>query len=199
VESGRRPEDPPAIPTEALERLGLRFYVDTNFVDDPAPAAQSLRERHRHGWINLVRTDTVDTELETAQDPAKRDKLLDASSEYVESLGPVVLDNSRLDHAVLGSDDDEDRLDRVFRILFPDSMRSETSTGRARRKVRDAMHVTTAIRYAGTAFITRDETDLLPKAKAIADAFDGFRIMSPEDALELTERMRARYVHRHGE
>lgn len=198
MEAGRRPEDPDYLPTHALERLGVRFYFDTNFVGDDSAAAKRLRELHREGWIGLLRTDTVDTELDAASDPDKRAALLEASSEFIESLGPVVLDHSRLDFSVLGSDEDEARLDRVYRILFPDSDRSDTSAGRSRRKMRDAMHVATALRYgAGMngGFITRDE-DIVSKAAHLAAAFNDFRVFTPEQALVFAERMRGRYLHR---
>jgi hypothetical protein len=198
VKTGRRPEDPDYLPTDSLERLGVRFYFDTNFVDDESAAAKRLRELHREGWIGLLRTDTVDTELETASDADKRASLLAASSRYIESLGPVVLDHSRLNFSVLGSDVDEERLDRIYRILFPDSDRSDTSTGRSRRKVRDAMHLATALRYGAGAsggFITRDE-DILAKAGVLATAFNDFRVYTPERALAFAERMRGRYLLR---
>lgn len=175
-----------------LERLGIRFYFDTNFVTDHYEAAEKLRRLHEDGWINLWRTDTVDTELRDARDEQKRVGLLEVSAHYVESFGPLILDHSRIGHAVIASDDDAERLDRVYRILFPGSARDDHSTGRARRKLRDAMHVATAIRYVASGCITRDDKDLLPKTEAIATEFD-FRIMTPEDALAFATRVRARY------
>lgn len=178
-------------------RLGLLFYFDNNIVGDRTTATEELRALDRDGWIDLARSDTVDTELSDTKDPARRDELLNESSAYFESLGPLVLDHSRLGFAVLGNDDDEDRLDRVYRILFPDSDRHHAGTGRARRKIRDAMHVATAIRYGGNVFVTRDERDLVSKSHAIAAAFDGFKIMTPETALAFARRMKARYDCRH--
>ncbi|HEY5014200.1 MAG TPA: hypothetical protein VIK61_16065 [Acidimicrobiia bacterium] len=130
-----------------LERLGLRFYLDTNFVGDGSPAAVELRALHDAGWIGLHRTDTVDTELAGDPDVARRTGLLAMSADYVESFGPLILDHSRLDHAVIGNDDDGARLNAVYAVLFPGSNRSDPSTGRASNKLRDAMHVATAIRY----------------------------------------------------
>jgi hypothetical protein len=187
-----RPGDPEGVRPEFLQRLGIRFYFDTNFVTDESEAAESLRLMHEDGWINLWRTDTVDTELQGAKDE-KRDGLLAASAPYVESMGPLVLDNSRWDGAVWGNDEDAERIDSVFRILFPDSDRDDHSTGRARRKLRDAMHVATSIRYAGSGLVTRDDEDLLSKSAEIAAEFNGFRIMTPEVALAFAERGRSRY------
>lgn len=192
----RQPHDPQGIPLEHVERLGVRFYFDTNFVTDDSPAAQELRQLHRDGWISLWRTDTVDTELASMPDGERRRELLEATSHYVQSFGPMVLGHSRLDFAVLGSDEDTERLDRVFAILFPGSARRDQSTGRARRKLRAAMHVATAIRYGANAFITRDGDDLLPKDAAIAKALNGFRIMTPECALAFAHRMLERYKTR---
>ena len=68
---------------------------------------------HRQGWVNVTRSDVLDTELASA-DEVKAAELMTMSSEYVEELGPLVLDHSRLDHAVLASDDDGERLHAVF-------------------------------------------------------------------------------------
>jgi hypothetical protein len=184
-------DDDNGMPPENLERLGIRFYFDTNFVTDTSDAATRLRQLHEEGWINLWRTDTVDTELQNANDE-KRRGLLDRSAPYVESMGVLVWDHSRWGHAIWGNDDDAERLDRVFRVLFPGSKRTDQSTGRSRRKLRDAMHVATAIRYGANGFITRDEADLLARKLAIADDFDGFQIMTPEEAFAFVERARAR-------
>lgn len=176
----------------AANRLGLLFYVDTNFVDNPSPEAAELRALYQNGWLGLIRTDTVDTELGDKNDPERRAELLDASAQYPESLGPLVLGHSRLDHAVLGSDEDDERLDRVFRVLFPYGDRHATS-GRARRKLRDAMHVATAMRYGADAFVTADHDDLVSKSDDVAAAFNGFRIMTPSSALAFARRMLHRY------
>jgi hypothetical protein len=187
------------VPSRAhLELLGLRFYFDTNFVDDATPAAIELRALHSAGWIGLQRTDTVDTELAGDADGARRTNLLAKSTEFVESFGPLVWDHSRWDSAVWGSDDDSARLNAVYAILFPGSDRAASGTRRSQRKLRDAMHVATAIRYGADGFITRDHRDLLRKAKQIAAAFDHFQIMLPEDALAFVQRVKARW-DRHNE
>jgi hypothetical protein len=178
------------------DRLGLRFYIDTNFVTDPSDAATALRTLYNDGWIELIRTDTMDTELRDAKDPAKRSDLLRQSNAYVESFGPLVLGHSRLDFAVLGNDDDGERLAQVYGILFPGSDRFDASMGRAGRKIRDAMHVATAIRYGANGLITLDGRDLLSKSEAIAAAFNDFKIMTPETALAFVQRMRGRYERR---
>jgi hypothetical protein len=186
--------DPDGKPPEYLNRLGVILYFDVNFVDDESPAARELRRYYSEGWIMLMRSDTLDTELEGTQDEAKRLELLAAAQPYIESLGPAVFGSSRFDHSVFGNENDDARLDRVYSILFPNSDRRDDSPKRARRKIRDAMHVATAIRYGGNGFVTRDRHDLLRKSDAIAQAFDGFRIWSPEGAF--VERMKERYDQR---
>lgn len=185
------------VPARFENRLGQGFVVDTNIVDDPAPATAELKRLHETGWIDLRRTDTLDEELNTRQDPEHRDELLAASEPYVEHQGPVVLDQSRLDHSVWGSEGDAEHLDEVYGLLFPGSDRHDLSTPRAHRKLRDARHVATAIRYAADAFITRDERDLVRKADATRDRF-GLWICTPEGALAFVERLRRRHEHRTG-
>lgn len=172
-------------------RLGLVLYFDTNFAGDSSDAACELRALDRDGWIDLARTDTVDTELGGATDETRRAALLAETNGYVESMGPMVWDHSRRGHAVWANDDDSERLDRVHSILFPNTDR-HARTGWAKRKLRDAMHVATAIRYGANAFITRDEQDLVSKSDEIAAAFDGFQIMPPEMAQAFVRRRKNR-------
>jgi hypothetical protein len=185
--------DQDGIPIEHQNRLGVILYFDVNFVDCETRAARDLRRYHATGWITLLRCDTLDTELGDTKDGEKRQELLAASAPYIEALGPAVFGSSRLDHTVFGSDEDDARLDRVYSILFPGSDRRDDSTNRARRKVRDAMHLATAIRYGGNGFITLDERDLLRKSHEIAKAFNGFQVVSPEPALAFVERVKARF------
>ena len=175
-----------SVPDDYKSRTALEFAIDTNTVDDVSPEMACLRKRNTEGWINLTRTDTLDTELARAQDD-KRDMLLEQSRSYVEHFGPLVLDHSRLDSCVLGTDEDEARCERVFGILFPGANRQ---TAR-RNHVRDAMHIATAIRYARSGFVTNDR-DLLKRDEAMRAAFDNFRILSPADALALTQRQVAK-------
>ena len=58
------------------------------------------------------------------------------------------------------------------------------------------MHVATAIRYGANGFITRDIADLGSKEIEVAEAFNGFRIMTPERALGFVHRMFDRYKAR---
>jgi hypothetical protein len=129
----------------------LTLYVDTNIVDAMDDAALSLRRLRDEGWISLQRTDTMDTELAAAPEE-KRAQLTEASASYPEAFGPMVWGQSRWDSSVFGSSEDQARLDTVFAILFPGADRMSTRGN----NVRDAMHISTAIRYGAFGFVTRD-------------------------------------------
>ena len=124
----------------------------------------------------------MDTELAGASDE-KRAELLRASAALVESMGPIVLDHSRLDHGVLGNEDDADRLSLVFKALFPGTDREMAR----RQHHRDAMHIATAIRYGAHAFVT-NETRLLKKSERIRARFNDFMVIGPTEACRIAER-----------
>jgi predicted nucleic acid-binding protein len=100
-----------------------------------------------------------------------------ASIKFLELQGPVVLDNSRLNHTVLASDEDVQRLDRVKEIV---GIRS-TSERNAKHDLRDAMHIATAIRYGYNGLVTGDKR-LLKHNNQFLSEF-GFRIMNVESAV----------------
>ncbi|WP_340375933.1 hypothetical protein U5640_12700 [Streptomyces sp. SS7] len=155
----------------------LLLFIDTHIIDAVDEASVCLRHLRDEGWINLQRTDALDTELADAP-PEKWAQLTEASAAYPEALGPMVWGQSRWDSSVWGTEEDHTRLHDVFAILFPNV---ERATARDNH-VRDAMHVSTAIRYGGFGFVTR-ERRLLNKADRIAERFHGFRMWPPEDAL----------------
>lgn len=179
------------VPDAFQNRTDLALVVDCNFIT-AAPSSEMVRlqELHDRGWINLTRTDTMDTELAAASDD-KRDALLEQSRQYVEHFGPTVIGHSRLGSCVVAGDEDEDRHDRVFRILFPGVVPATAKVNH----FRDAMHVATAIRYGAKGFVT-NERRLLNKDPAMREAFNNFRILSPADALALGERLVAKYMLR---
>jgi hypothetical protein len=173
----------PAVPPEFQCLTGLMLYIDTNVVDADDPAAADLRRLHQEGWIQLQRTDTVDTELASAP-VEKRDRLLGLSRPYVESLGPMVADHSRADFSVGASDGDGARIRTAYGILHGGAARLRDND------LRDAMHVATAIRYGAFGFVTFDKK-LLRKADAVRNAFGGFYVLDPSAArLEGMERVR---------
>jgi hypothetical protein len=48
------------------------FAIDVHLLDDATPAMDRLRRLDAGGKVKLGRTDTVDSELERATDPDKR-------------------------------------------------------------------------------------------------------------------------------
>jgi len=92
----------------------ITFAIDVHLLDDATPAMDRLRHLDADSKVKLVRTDTVDTELDRATDPDKRERLFGASAEYEKVQGPAVFGDSRFDHAVYGDDDETRVLDVVF-------------------------------------------------------------------------------------
>lgn len=180
-----------SVPDRFKNRTGRAFAIDTNFVDDPSPAAAELRTLHEAGWINLSRSDTLVTELLGARDDAHREELISTASEYVEHRGPAIWGRFRWDSSVWPTEEDAERVSTVFEILHPDSSMPDTR----RNHVRDAMHVATAIRYGLNGFVTRDDGILAKQAK-IKERFNGFVVCDPDQALTISrrrvERARAR-------
>ena len=60
----------------------------------------------------------------------------------------------------------------------------------------NATHIAAALRVGVNLFVTRDGP-VLAKAGALAAAFNGFRVLTPEDALAFVHRMKHRYDVRH--
>ncbi|WP_042379956.1 hypothetical protein [Streptacidiphilus melanogenes] len=175
------------MPVPALHNItALHLYVDTHIIDATDDAATELRRLGEEGWVSLSVTDAMDTELADAP-PEKWAALTGLSAQYPESYGPAIVGHSRLDSSVVASEEDKERFDRVFAILFPGTAGPAAVRD---NHVRDAMHVSTAVRYGGNAFITR-EKKLRNKNAVIAEQFGGFHIWSPEDALaEAAARIR---------
>lgn len=176
-------------------RTGLTFAIDSHIVDGRTPAEVELRRLHTDGWIELVLTDVTRTEW-LAADPERRQQLENLAINHVEHWGPMTIGHSRLKASVIGSPEDQERLERVLALLFP---AADRRTGR-RPHVRDAMNVSLAIREGLNGFITRDgagkKRRVLDGADAIKTAFDDFSILSPEQALAFVERMMQRWQAR---
>lgn len=120
----------------------------------------------REGRVEIAKTDTVDTErIAGVSEATAADRVLETAG-IIELHRPAVFGNSRWGAAVLASDEDKDRLDRVFAALFPDSDRYAVDSTSKKHKLRDAMHIATAIRYGYDVFVTTD-TGLLNRAEAI--------------------------------
>lgn len=169
--------------------LGFRFALDTNIFGRSSDGSEfRLIEAARYGWIDLAKGDAADTELEGTPNLDDRERLLLESAPFIELLGPFVLNHSRLDYAVLGSDSDKKRLDEVISVLFGDDDPRLPGAKRGTQRLRDAMHVETAKRYGCTGLITRDRKDLLRRAAEVKEAFNGFLIVSPDEALRIVYR-----------
>jgi hypothetical protein len=137
---------------------------------------QELETLYEQCRVFLAKTDVVDTELDPEKNEMVGGHFL-ASIKYLELLGPVVLGHSRLDHSILASDEDVERLDRVKEII---GIR-QISERYAKHDLRDAMHIATAIRYGYNGLITRDK-----RLEKHNDQFlfeFGFRIMNVESAV----------------
>lgn len=180
-------------------RLGQRFLIDTHILDGTDDATCRLWELHNDGWIQLCRSDAMDTELLERADEAHRTLLLERSAELVEVRGVGVVGHSRLDHMVLGSDQEAADWDDLWQVMWPGADRASTSR-RTQTRIRDAMHVWTAARYAYSAFITWDGSGsrpgVLTRADAIQDRF-GLWVATPDDVVAFLDRLKRRYELRH--
>jgi predicted nucleic acid-binding protein len=160
-----------------LELLSPRALGGSPAADGDAPYL---------GLIMLALTDVAHTEALEAS-PEVRLRLRAQTSQLREYFGPFVLNHSRLGSSLLGSEEDRLLLDTVFSTLFP---RRTWATGSSHDQ-RDAMHVAWAIRYAFDGLITGDD-DLLRRKVAVRGAYNGFQILSPDDALVVAHRRQAR-------
>ena len=156
---------------------------------DPAraehDAMNALLAYRREARIEIVKTDTVDTErIEGVSGDEAIDRILETAG-ILELLGPAILDHSRLDHCVWAAEEDGERLDEVFAVLFPGTDRYGTGTTHT-HKLRDAMHVATSIREGCDAFVTTDGA-LLRKAAAVQARWN-IEILTPTDAVRWVER-----------
>jgi hypothetical protein len=153
--------------------------------DEPEqPAIEELLRLRREARVEIAKTDTVDTErTDGVSDSIATDRILDTAG-IIELHGPAVVGHSRLEHAVFSSDEDSDRIDSVFAVLFPDSDRY--AMGRTSMdKLRDVMHIATAIRYGYDVFVTT-ETRLLRTADTIRREW-GIEMLCPSDSVRWVE------------
>jgi hypothetical protein len=162
------------------------IWISWQNPDDPEqPVIEELLRLRREARIDMAKTDTVDTErTESASIETATQRVLETAG-IIELHGPLVLDHSRLDHAVLGGTDDADRLDQVFAVLFPNGNRFGTDRA-SRHNLRDATHVATSIRYGYDGFVTT-ESRLLNKGAAIQREWN-IEILSPSAAVQWVER-----------
>jgi hypothetical protein len=186
---GSVPED------RAQNRTALTWAMDTCVLidlDQGQAEAVALDRLDAEGWIDLIKMDVVDTELARIRDPELLQERLARSRPFVEYFGPMVLGYSRLGHSVVGSQDDKELLDKVFRILWPQA-RMDTAN---HHQIGDAMHVAWSIRNRTNGFVTSDQR-VLGRREAIEQlAHDGFRVYSPVEALNRARREVSKYQQR---
>ena len=143
---------------------------------------QELEVLNQKCRVFLAKTDVVDTELDPDRNVMVGNHFL-ASIKFLELHGPAVLDNSRLNHSVVASDDDVQRFNRIKEIV---GSRSRLER-RAKHDLRDAMHISTSIRYCYDGFITRDKRLLRLHDQFLREF--GFRIMNVQGAVTYVEAL----------
>ncbi|MFF2566690.1 hypothetical protein [Streptomyces sp. NPDC058084] len=128
----------------------------------------------------------MDTERLEGQDESVQAERMAEGAHLPEALGPFVYGQSRFDASVFASPDDEPRIRDAFAIFFANKD-WETADNNSRR---DAMHVATAARYGGQAFVTA-EKQLFVRNQQIKAAL-GIYIWSPTQAVnEVLNAIRA--------
>jgi hypothetical protein len=164
----------------AENRTALIWAMDTCLLidlDEHQVEAVELDRLDEGGWIDLVKTDVLDTELARDRDAIRLAQRLVRSATFVEYYGPMVLDYSRLDHAVRASEEDVQLLQQVFGILWPKA-RLDTAN---HHQIDDAMHVAWSIRNRINGFVTSDKRVLARRAPIEQLAHDGFRVYLPAE------------------
>jgi len=109
------------------------------------------------------------------------------SSQYVESFGQALVGHSRVGTSLVGDPDDSKRLSRILTLLWG----SKPQSAYKKNCLRDSMHLSTAIRYGGTFFVTGEKA-ILNKAQLIEVEF-GIKIRNPKDCLTEVEEMIRKY------
>ena len=150
----------------------ITVFLDNNIIGDEAPATRFLWQCRDAGWIRLQLTDVTGTEQ--LDMPSEKSHLRYEAGQLAEALTPLVLGHSRLGSSVTASEEDSERIDRVFRILHPNA---DPATTR-KNNVRDAMTVAGAARYGGDFLATRDG-NILQKTEPLFEEL-GIRCSDPE-------------------
>lgn len=158
----------------------ISVYKDTNTInskgkDNFVNQIELLAEKYPDNLI-IEKTDTLDTEL--LQNQIHNAERLKKSDNYIESYGPFVLGHSRLNHSVLGNNNDDKELVEILEIIFGAKSRNQY----IKQEIRDAMHILTAERHGGKYFITTDKK-LLKSSDKIFARFSSIIICTPENCL----------------
>jgi hypothetical protein len=167
-----------------------RLVFDTNgFIhkENGRPAILQLEHLRRQFIIEIVKTDVVDSELSEEHNERVGEEF-DISRLYVELNGIFYCDESRLGHAVVGTQDEDKEVRAIARVLKPEAEIFGTND------FRDARHLATARKYGCLAFVTTDK-NILRRADELLESFQ-LRVLTPEGALELVQELvRRRDLH----
>lgn len=166
---------------------GLNWHIDNNVLT--REESLDLFRMAELGWLSLGISSRIEVEHLDAKTDEKKMELAKRRMPFVTSFAPLHLGHSILGSSVVGSDEDDVRLERVFKSLWPnadfDSDRSQwkkRTMGRSR--FRDSLLVSDAIRYCASAFVTHDP-GILEGSERIRNTFDRFDVISIEAATQL--------------
>jgi predicted nucleic acid-binding protein len=151
------------------------------------PAIIELERLRELFIIEIVKTDVVDSELTEKYNVRIGDEF-DISAAYVELNGILYCGESRLNHAVLGTEAEDAEVREIARILKPGTERVQP------HDFRDARHLATARKYGCIAFVTTDK-NILKRAAELQEQC-GLCVLNPEAALaRILELVRRRDRH----
>ena len=174
----------------------ISWFLDTNVIGEPK--AFDLIRMHDLGWIYLQTPDTVLNELTTNRDEAGRTRLLGLRKLFPISMGPHVLGRSTLGLSVIGSDLDQQQIEKIHLALWQGAAFSEDldvglnaaglsgkgKSKEARSRVGDTLIVQTTLRYCKEALVTEDQ-GLLSGASRVRKTVGNFYAHSIQDATVL--------------
>lgn len=129
------------------KRQKITVTIDTNCirVRNSDQNVKRLFELEEENKIEIIKTDVLDTELS--------DKGREHSKDIPEDLGMGICDNSRIEHCVIGGDEDDVIHKNIMLILFPETKGEEPNNN----KIRDVMHLTTHKKHNRDIFVTNDD------------------------------------------
>ncbi len=155
----------------------ILVYLDTSCVNakQEIEALNELERLNNEEKIMIEITDTFETELRSGKGYPRG---LPKAIKYIFAEGPGVVGHSRVGSCIVGSDEDDRRMTKVLEILFGKNSRAKYTSN----EIRDAMHVSTAIRYGGLYFVTLDKK-MSKKSEEIENKFQ-IIITDPEECLK---------------
>jgi len=163
---------------------GLYWHIDNNVLT--REESLDLFRMAELGWLSLGISSRIEVEHLDAKTDAEKIELAKSRMRFVTSLAPLVLGHSILGSSVLGSDEDDIRIQQVHSALWPNSdFESDRSQWEkrtmGRSRFRDSLLVADANRYCASAFITHDP-GILKGSERIRNSFEKFDVISIEAA-----------------